>query len=99
MMARVRVENSRSRPRSRVTLATSATRIAGTAAITPNRPTTWTCSRAAERARAQTDDLAVRRGGGAAAAAGLNHEPDLVGDNADQQEDGQGVDQQQGDDH
>ena len=44
---RVRAENSRSRPRSSVTLATTATRIAGTAAITENRPTIWTCSRAA----------------------------------------------------
>ncbi len=50
-MARVRVENSRSRPRSSVTLATTATRIAGTAAITANRPTIRTCSRAAARPR------------------------------------------------
>ena len=50
-MRRVRVENSRSRPRSSVTLATTATRIAGTAAITANRPTMRTCSRAAARPR------------------------------------------------
>ena len=51
MMALVRVENSRSRPRSSVTLATTATRIAGTAAITENSATMRTCSRAAARPR------------------------------------------------
>ena len=51
MIAWVRVENSRSRPRSSVTLATIATRIAGTAAMTENRATMRTCSRAAARPR------------------------------------------------
>ena len=62
MTARVRVENSRSRPRSSVTLATIATRIAGTAAMTENRPTM----------------LHVQPRAGAAAAAGLHHLPDLA---------------------
>ena len=49
MAARVRVENSRSRPRSSVTLATMATRIAGAAAMMENRPTMRTCRRAPAR--------------------------------------------------
>ena len=51
MTARVRVENKRSSPRSSVTLATMATRIAGTAAMTENRPTMRTCSLAPARPR------------------------------------------------
>ena len=70
MIAWVRVENSRSRPRSSVTLATTATRIAGTAAID----------------REQPDDPHVQPRRRAAAPAGLHHQPDLAGDDADQQE-------------
>src|SRR5579883_22153 len=44
-------ENSLSRPRSSVTLATTATRIAGAAATTENRATIRTCSRDAARPR------------------------------------------------
>src|SRR5215216_1078154 len=46
MTARVRVENQRSRARSMVRLATTASRMAGTAAMTENRPTIRTWSRA-----------------------------------------------------
>src|SRR6185437_7782943 len=49
--SRVGPENSRSRPRSMVTLATIETITAGSTAITENRPTIWTCSRAAARPR------------------------------------------------
>ena len=45
IMARVRVEKKRSRPRSSVVEATTATSIVGTAAITANRLTICTCSR------------------------------------------------------
>ena len=75
-------ENSRSRPRSSVTLATTATRIAGTAAMTENSATMRTCSRAA----------------GAAAPARLHHPPDLAADDAEQQQHRQRVDQQERDD-
>jgi hypothetical protein len=51
MINLIRVENSRSRPRSSVTLATTATNMAGTAAITANKPTICTCNRAAARPR------------------------------------------------
>ena len=71
IMARVRVENSRSRPRSSVMLATTATRIAGTAAITANRPTMRTCSRAPARPRRRA----------------CTTTPDLAADDAEQQED------------
>ena len=47
IIERVRIENSRSRPRSSVTLATTATRMAGRAAMIENRATIWTWSRAA----------------------------------------------------
>ena len=79
--ARVRVENSWSRPRSSVMLATIATRIAGTAAMTENRPTMRTCSRAPARPRA----------------AGLHDLPDFAPDDGKQQHHGRGVDQQQRD--
>ena len=49
--SRVGPENSRSRPRSMVTLATIETITAGSTAITENRPTICTCSRAAARPR------------------------------------------------
>ena len=49
--ARVGPENSRSRPRSRVMLATMATTTAGSTAMTENRLTIWTCSLAAARPR------------------------------------------------
>src|ERR1700716_1206628 len=49
--ARVGPENSLSRPRSMVTLATIDTSTAGNTAMTENRLTIWTCSRAAARAR------------------------------------------------
>src|SRR2546425_647698 len=49
--SRVGPENSRSRPRSMVTLATTATSTAGSTAITENRLTIWTCSLAAARPR------------------------------------------------
>ena len=83
MIERVRVENSRSRPRSSVTLATTATRIAGTAAITENRPTIWTCSRAAALP----------------APPRLHDVPDLAADDAEQQQHRERVDPEQGDDH
>ncbi len=50
-MARVRVEKKRSRPRSSVVDATTATRMVGTAAMTANRPTICTCSREPARPR------------------------------------------------
>ena len=78
----VRVENSRSRPRSSVTLATTATRIAGTAATTENSATMRTCSRAAARPRRRACTTC----------------PDLAADDAEQQQHGQRVDQQQRDD-
>ena len=49
--SRVGPENSRSRPRSMVTLATIATSTAGNTAMTENRLTIWTCSLAAARPR------------------------------------------------
>src|ERR1700736_2738577 len=49
--SRVGPENSRSRPRSMVTLATTATMTAGNTAMTENRLTIWTCSLAAARPR------------------------------------------------
>jgi hypothetical protein len=45
MIALVRAEKKRSRPRSSVTVATIATRMVGTAAMIANRPTMRTCSR------------------------------------------------------
>ena len=72
----VRVENQRSRPRSSVMLATTATRIAGTAAITEN----------------SADDAHVQPRGGAPVAARLHDVPDLAADDADQQEHGERVD-------
>src|SRR3954465_13256004 len=51
MAALVVPENRRSSPRSSVTLATIDTSTAGSTAITENRLTTWTCSRAAARPR------------------------------------------------
>src|SRR5450432_3694833 len=49
--SRVGPENRRSRPRSMVTLATIETSTAGSSAITENRLTICTCSRAAARPR------------------------------------------------
>ncbi len=46
-----RTENKRSRPRSRVTLATIDTSTAGRTATKVNSATIWTCSRAAARPR------------------------------------------------
>ena len=82
MIALVRVENSRSRPRSRVMLATTRDED----------------GRHRRDHREQRDDPDVQPRRGAAAPAGLHHEPDLAGDDAEQQEDGERVDQQQRDD-
>ena len=60
--SRVGPENSRSRPRSMVMLATTATSTAGSTAMIENRPTIWTCSRAAAPASAP----------------GLDHLPDVA---------------------
>ena len=62
-----------------VTLATIATSTAGSTAMTENRLTIWTCS--------------LRRR--PAAPPRLNHQPDFADDDADQQQDGRRVDQQE----
>ena len=62
-----------------VTLATTATSTAGSTAMIENRLTIWTCSRAAALP----------------APAGLDHLPDLADDDADQQQDGRRIDQQE----
>ena len=49
--------------------------------------------------REQADDLHVQAGSRAAAPARLDHQPDLAGDDAEQQEHGCGVDQEQRDHH
>src|SRR6478609_3677969 len=57
--SRVGPENSRSRPRSMVTLATIETITAGSTAITENRPTICTCRRPAAPSRLHhLDDFA-----------------------------------------
>ena len=61
-----------------MTLATTATRIAGTAAMIENSATIRTCSRAA----------------GPAAPARLDHPPDLPADDAEQQQHGRRVAEQ-----
>ena len=76
---RVPAENSWSSPRSSVTLATMATRIAGTAATIENK----------------RDDAHVQACRGAARAARLHHLPDLAGDDADQQQHRRRVGEQQ----
>ena len=66
-----------------VTLATIATSTAGSTAIIENRLTIWTCSLAAARPRRRACTTL----------------PDFADDDADQQQDGRGIDQQEGVDH